>query len=63
MRPPLFYRLFNAVRRYVEDRSAAEDANLVKQWKAAYAPEPKVKTPIPFLNLRIIRGGHKERAA
>lgn len=51
--PPFRYRVFNALRRWSEDRQV-EPVTYVQQWRRWWAKEPtKVR---PFLNLRVSRG-------
>ena len=63
MKPPMFWRLLNGLRAWCEQ----DERLLIPHWIDAFGPKqpaPPEKT-VPFvpLNLRIVRGGHKERAA
>lgn len=59
VRPPFRWRVFNAFRRWSEDRSV-EPMTLVQQRKRAWAPDQaKVR---PFLNLRLVRGKFRKVA-
>lgn len=48
VKPPLCYRLLNAIRAWCE----RDDRLLVEQWKDAFKPEPR---KVRHLNLRIVR--------
>lgn len=57
MRPPLFYRLLNAIRAYLE----RDDRLLVEQWKDTFKPVPR--KVIKFRNLHVVRDGRIRRIA
>jgi hypothetical protein len=59
MKPPLFYRLFNALRRHLEDRHAGE-ANLVPQLRQLWARPVKPKV---YRNLTLVRDARRKVCA